>query len=69
MTGRVTWRCEKCAVTMTGWLEPDAPTERRCASNYVKGKKLYPLRVKRKGEVVPYVCGGTMVVMEDERGA
>lgn len=65
----VRWKCEKCTVTMVGWLPVGESVERpSCGSNYRLGMKQYPLRMKGpEGTVVPYVCGGKMVVILDER--
>ena len=64
---QVSWQCEKCGVTMTGFLRTGDPTARVCNSNTVRGKKGYPMRMKKAGLIVPYVCKGTMIVVLDER--
>jgi hypothetical protein len=64
----VVWQCEKCGVTRTAFLAVGESTERGiCGSNYIKGNKQYPLRIRRNGDVVPYACKGKMVVIVDER--
>lgn len=72
----VIWQCDKCNRTMTGFLPSDRPVMpkvgpprdgRVCGSNYIKGRKYYPLRVKKRGELALYACNGTMRVVVDER--
>lgn len=64
----VIWECLKCRRTMSGFLPVGAPVVRReCGSNYFFGMKKYPLRVKKAGEIIPYVCKGVMAVKLDER--
>lgn len=63
----VGWQCPKCGYSMSGWLSTGEPTARECPSSYARGKKHYPLRVKKDGVIVPYVCLGTMMVVHDER--
>jgi hypothetical protein len=63
----VAWRCEKCSRGMCGFLETGEPTDRVCGACYARGKKTYPLRVKRAGIIVPFECKGNMLVVHDER--
>jgi hypothetical protein len=65
----VRWECDKCKTTMVAWLSAEASIERpSCSFNYRAGMKQYPLRKKAPdGTLVPYICGGKMVVILDER--
>jgi hypothetical protein len=67
----VRWQCEKCTNNAVGWLAVGESTERPpCSSNYRLGMKQYPLRKKSPdGLLVPYVCGGKVAVILDERPA
>lgn len=63
----VVWQCSKCGHTMSGFLSHGMAIGRVCKANSKKGINHYPVRIKRAGLIVPYVCGGTMEVILDER--
>jgi hypothetical protein len=75
MTGRVNanadgylvcWQCDTCEMHMSGFLKIGESAERTCPSGRIKGNPRW-LKMKRKGEIVPYSCKGKMVVLVDDR--